>query len=233
MKVREKAVQSEQRHLLTKKSIIIVSGVNGGGAGGGSSDFRYGDECFYNKLSLLHFIIFFLLGGLTVLIVGAVQFKKEAGLSYYRYHFLITGAVLVVIGILLLVVKCACFRIPLPDEDLEEMDDLGHIKEAAEKIGGSGSKMASPCNVKQPPHLSVTITPAASNTTRKRASSLGPPGDPDEKQALTQSSSPHSGNGSSRRRSSTCSNTNHPASSTNVTPKKDQKKQQRNTLSPV
>ena len=34
---------------------------------------RYGDECFYGKMSLLHFIVFFFLGGLTVLIVGAVQ----------------------------------------------------------------------------------------------------------------------------------------------------------------
>ena len=34
---------------------------------------RYGDECFFGKVSLLHFIVFFLLGGLTVLIVGAVQ----------------------------------------------------------------------------------------------------------------------------------------------------------------
>ena len=34
---------------------------------------RYGDDCFDGKLSLLHFIVFFFLGGLTVLIVGAVQ----------------------------------------------------------------------------------------------------------------------------------------------------------------
>ena len=46
--------------------------------------YRYGDECFYGKVSLLHFIIFFLLGGLTVIIVGAVQFKSEAGLAYLR-----------------------------------------------------------------------------------------------------------------------------------------------------
>ncbi len=38
-----------------------------------STEVRYGDECFYGKVSLLHFIVFFLLGGLTVLIVGAVQ----------------------------------------------------------------------------------------------------------------------------------------------------------------
>jgi hypothetical protein len=40
-----------------------------------STEVRYGDECFYGKVSLLHFIVFFLLGGLTVLIVGAVQVK--------------------------------------------------------------------------------------------------------------------------------------------------------------
>ena len=34
---------------------------------------RYGDDCFDGKLSLLHFIVFFFLGGLTVLVVGAVQ----------------------------------------------------------------------------------------------------------------------------------------------------------------
>ncbi|TRY68780.1 hypothetical protein TCAL_15101 [Tigriopus californicus] len=76
--------------------------------------FRYGDECFYAKLSLLHFVIFFLLGGLTVLIVGAVQFKKEAGLSYLRYHFLVVGAMLLIIGVFLLVIKCVWFRIPYP-----------------------------------------------------------------------------------------------------------------------
>ena len=59
---------------------------------------RYGDECFYGKLSLLHFIIFFFLGGLTVLVVGIVQFKKEAGFSNFRYHFLVAGGILISIG---------------------------------------------------------------------------------------------------------------------------------------
>ena len=45
---------------------------------------RYGDECFYGKASLLHFVIFFLLGGLTVLIVGLVQLKKEATLNIFK-----------------------------------------------------------------------------------------------------------------------------------------------------
>ena len=33
----------------------------------------YGDECCYAKVSLLHFIVFFFLGGITVMIIGAVQ----------------------------------------------------------------------------------------------------------------------------------------------------------------
>ena len=45
---------------------------------------HYGDECFYGKVSLLHFVIFFLLGGLTVLIVGLVQLKKEATLNFFK-----------------------------------------------------------------------------------------------------------------------------------------------------
>ena len=36
----------------------------------GVATLRYGDECCYGKMSLLHLIIFFFLGGLTVLIVG-------------------------------------------------------------------------------------------------------------------------------------------------------------------
>jgi hypothetical protein len=74
---------------------------------------RYGDECCNNRVSLLHFIIFFLLGGITVVIVGAVQFKKEAGLSELRYHFLVLGSLLVTVGLVLLVVKCVWFRVPV------------------------------------------------------------------------------------------------------------------------
>ena len=48
---------------------------------------RYGDECFYNKLSLLHFVVFFLLGGLVVVIVGLVQLKKEATLNFFKYVY--------------------------------------------------------------------------------------------------------------------------------------------------
>lgn len=37
----------------------------------------YGDECCYAKVSLLHFIVFFFLGGITVMIIGAVQVNIE------------------------------------------------------------------------------------------------------------------------------------------------------------
>ena len=45
---------------------------------------HYGDEWFYGKVSLLHFVIFLILGGLVVLIVGLVQLKKEATLNFFK-----------------------------------------------------------------------------------------------------------------------------------------------------
>jgi hypothetical protein len=106
---------------------------------------RYGDECFYGKVSLLQFIVFFFLGGLTVLIVGAVQFKKEAGLSYLRFHFVVTGAILIGVGLLLLVIKCACFRIALP----EEYDDDDDFLSPAEKKLNNGDQNNSPNHVQE------------------------------------------------------------------------------------
>ena len=85
--------------------------------------YRYGDECCDSKASLLHFIVLFLLGGITVLIVGAVQFKHEAGLWDLRYHFMFVGALLLTVGIVLLIVKCLWFRIPIPIMDLIEEED--------------------------------------------------------------------------------------------------------------
>ncbi len=46
---------------------------------------RYGDECFFGKVSLLHFIVFFLLGGLTVLVVGAVQVNLSNPASFFGF----------------------------------------------------------------------------------------------------------------------------------------------------
>ena len=46
----------------------------------------YGDECCYAKVSLLHFIVFFFLGGLTVIIIGVVQVNiKEMSSCHETY----------------------------------------------------------------------------------------------------------------------------------------------------
>ena len=63
------------------------------------------------------------------------QFKKDAGLTGFRYHFLWTGGSLVAVGFLLLVVKCACFRNPLPDEYADDIDDF--LSPHGEKKNGS------------------------------------------------------------------------------------------------
>ena len=68
--------------------------------------------------------------------MGAVQFKKEAGLSNLRYHFLVAGGILVVLGLVLLVVKCVFFRVPLPD-DYEDDDDF--LSPHGEKKNGNGT----------------------------------------------------------------------------------------------
>ncbi len=60
-----------------------------------------------------------------MIVVGAVQFKQEAGLGYLRFHFLVAGAVLVIVGVALVAVKCAWFRVPIEvrKEECEEDDD--------------------------------------------------------------------------------------------------------------
>lgn len=143
-------------------------------------------------MSLLHFIIFFLLSGLTITVVGAVQFKHDAGLTYLRYHFLFVGAILMTVGIVLLVVKCIWFRIPYPiiayiDEDDEEngvaarddQDDSndrdsdkkrsppGHISKAPSsepKTRVKEAKLASPMT-EMAVIASVTTTKATTTTT--------------------------------------------------------------------
>ena len=172
--------------------MIDVSGVNGGD-GSVFLVVRYGDECFYDKLSLLHFIVFFLLGGLTVLVVGAVQFKDEAGLSNLKYHFLVAGSVLIAIGVLLLVVKCACFRIPLPNEDEEMMEDFGAKPSEEKELSNKDLNSPYGSMATKPPHLSVTITPASLTSAASSRSRTPPmkedePGTPEEKYALTQKS---------------------------------------------
>ena len=90
------------------------------------------------------------LGGLTVLVVGAVQFKKEAGLSNFRYHFLVVGGLLVAVGFLLLVVKCACFRIPLPEEYEDDDDFLNPLGD--QKQNGGTKNGASPTHQEHNDH---------------------------------------------------------------------------------
>ena len=48
------------------------------------------------------------------------QFHEEAGLSRYRYQFLLAGVLLITFGFVLLFVKCHWFRQPLPFLDEEE-----------------------------------------------------------------------------------------------------------------
>ena len=46
-------------------------------------------------------------------IPGVVQFKREAGLGHLKHQFLAAGAILLAVGLVLIVVKCACFRTPI------------------------------------------------------------------------------------------------------------------------
>ena len=46
----------------------------------------YGDECCYAKVSLLHFIVFFFLGGITVMIIGAVQVNEFILSQWPSFH---------------------------------------------------------------------------------------------------------------------------------------------------
>ena len=68
-----------------------------------------------------------------MLIVGAVQYKKEAGLFSYRHSIIIAGVILIAVGIILLIIKCICFRVPI----LEEYDD--DQDEFLEKKSGSNA----------------------------------------------------------------------------------------------
>ena len=51
----------------------------------------YGDECCDGRISLLHFMVILLLAGITILIVGAVQYKEEAELFKFRKIIITVG----------------------------------------------------------------------------------------------------------------------------------------------
>jgi hypothetical protein len=128
---------------------------------------HYGDECFYGKVSLLHFVIFFLLGGVTILIVGLVQLKKEASLNFARYKIIISGCVLMGFGVILLIVKCLFFRKAMyydyddEDEMMTEKDASGAIEKKTAKSTSESKNGDSAKAGHKHPHLSITITPAS------------------------------------------------------------------------
>ena len=89
-----------------------------------------------------------------MLIVGAVQYKKEAGLFTYRHSIIIAGVILIAVGIILLIIKCICFRVPI----LEEYDD--DQDEFLEKKSGSNANYHdnhSPENGKQEKSSAPTV----------------------------------------------------------------------------
>ena len=63
-----------------------------------SSVCSYGDECLGGKLSLLHFCVTFLMAGVIVLVVGAVQFKPEAEMFEYRQVIVTLGCAILGFG---------------------------------------------------------------------------------------------------------------------------------------
>jgi len=77
-----------------------------------SEDVMYGDECCGGRVSLLHFCVIFLMAGVIILIVGAVQFKPEAELYQYRQIIVTIGCVTMGIGFALFAIKCTCFCSP-------------------------------------------------------------------------------------------------------------------------
>lgn len=80
--------------------------------GSPAEDARYGDECWGGRVSLLHFMVIFLLAGVTILIVGAVQYKEEAELFKFRKIIITIGFSVLGTGFLLFFIKCVCFCQP-------------------------------------------------------------------------------------------------------------------------
>jgi len=70
---------------------------------------RYGDECCEGKCSLLHFVVVLILAGVTILIVGVVQYKEEAELFKFRKLIVLSACAVLATGVLLFIIKCACF----------------------------------------------------------------------------------------------------------------------------
>jgi len=90
----------------------------------------YGDECCDGKCSLLHFVVIFILAGVTTLVVGVVQYKEEAELFKYRRHIVVTAFCVLATGVTLFLLKCACFCRPrAPDPEVGEARDKTSLEQ--------------------------------------------------------------------------------------------------------
>ena len=82
-------------------------------------------------------------------------------INLFRYKIIITGGVLMGVGVLLLIIKCIFFRKPRY-YDYEDEDEMMAEKEAAAALE---KKHAKECtngdSAKKHPHLAITITPAS------------------------------------------------------------------------
>lgn len=96
-------------------------------------------------------------------IVGAVQFKQEAGLTSYRYHFLVVGAGLVLLGFALLLVKCVWFRTAYPIV-------MTLVPAADENAAAAENKTPTPAAGAAPPGKDPLASLAPPRTPLRRAS---------------------------------------------------------------
>ena len=87
---------------------------------------------------------------------------KFVSKNNFRYKIIISGGVLMGLGLVLLIIKCIFFRKPLYYEDDDE-DEMMAVKEAAAAIERKAAKTAESKNGggNKHPHLAITITPAS------------------------------------------------------------------------
>ena len=83
-------------------------------------------------------------------------------IHHFRYKIIISGGVLMGLGLVLLIIKCIFFRKPLYYDDDDE-DEMMAEKEAAAAIERKSAKSAESKNGggNKHPHLAITITPAS------------------------------------------------------------------------
>ena len=87
-------------------------------------------------------------------------------INFFRYKIIISGGVLMGLGVLLLIIKCIFYRKPRY-YDYEDEDEMIAEKEAAAAIEKKHAKSTAECTngdsatSKKHPHLAITITPAS------------------------------------------------------------------------